>query len=1171
MSGNFSKNRYALRSVWFYRKLGLSVALGVATAATVITGALVVGDSMRGSLKSLTVDRLGKIDQMVIPGTFFEIEGIPASIDQRDIVTAILFDRGVVETAASGNSPVRRASSIQILGIDSSFTKLDAQGMFPTGEIGEDEIILNRVAADELGVRVGDQVTVRLPSEQAVPADSPLGKRESQTEGIPRLKVIEIIENRGLGRFALHPSQVEPMSAFLHRETIASTLEREGQANVLLVSQAIDTRDSAGSTDEAWIDSLPLSLADMGLKVSRVTRTFKPDDAPESVVIDYYQVTSDRLLLPQAATEKLAAEFPDATPVMTYLANAIERVDEGGKVTASVPYSILTAIDSSVALPLDFGTADASEPQSGRIPIVINDWTANALAAKVGDRLRIAYYEPEVEAGKEIERTFDAILTGIVPITTPSKPYRRSRTNEFDTRPTVYNDPDLTPSVPGVTDQDSISDWDLPFKLDRTISSEDDRYWAEHRLTPKAYVPLKVGQTYFGSRFGDTTALRFNADAAADVNAFESRIREALLPIRGELGWTAITIRSKQLAASSGTTPFDALFLSLSFFVILAAIMLISLLYRLGMLQRGREYGLLLASGWQGRDVSRLAIMEGLWSSLPGIALGLVGGLGYAWLVLAGLRSWWVGAVTVPFLEFHATPRSFLLGGFATLGVAVITIGVTARTLRRSTAQSLLAGRVEEKKARSLLPAKTGLISRFAIWGLVAAAIGALVAGSLGSGLVQAGAFVGAGMLLLMATLLGVYRRLSLPTNRNKGMHHDYSLRRFSFANLRRNPLRSTLAIGLMAVATFLIVSIGAFQLRPTESGVGGYSLLASTATPLYRDLNDRVVQSELLGRDRDSIPDAEIVSLRQKMGQDASCNNLYQAERPQVLAVPERMSQATSDVFDWAASLKVNNENRDTTGPVSPWSLLETEATGTEADPIPLVLDQNTAMWSLQMRGGVGEVKSFTWTEGDPVFFRVVGLLSNSVLQGSLLIGEKNFERVFPDVNGYQFFLIRTSEPTKVSQVLENRLSDVGMDVVESAQVLSRLMAVQNTYLKTFQSLGALGLLLGTFGLAIAQLRSALERQGELAVMRAIGFSRYRLGSSVMMETISLLALGIGCGLLCSAIAIAPNILAGQVLPPVSQPLAAIGFIACVGLLAGFATVGRVVRMPLIESLRKG
>lgn len=1175
MSSAFTKNQYAIRSAWFHRRLAFSVALGVATAATVITGALIVGDSMRGSLRALTVDRLGNIDQMVIPGGFFETDGIPREIDDRSVVPVILFDRGVVETAAVAGQAIRRASSIQILGIDDSFRTLDPNDLLPSESIGENEVVLNRAAADELGVEVGDQVTVRLPSEQAVPADSPLGKRDSQTEGIPRLSVKAVIDNRGLGRFALHPSQVEPMTAMLARETIAETLDRSGQANSLFVSSASSNVEAG---DASWMDSLPLRLADFGLKLSRVTKSFTPKGEPAETIFDYYQVTSDRLLLPEAASQTLM-EFEglqgDASPhvSMTYLANAIERIDGSGEVTASVPYNIITAIDSSALMPIDYGNAeklstdadDANSP-SALVPIVINDWTAKALEAAVGDRLRVAYYEPEVEGGREIERSFEAVLTSIVPITKPSKPYVRNRPNQFDTRPTVYNDPDLTPSVPGVTDQDSISDWDLPFKLDRKISTEDDRYWAEHRLTPKAFIPLAKGQQLFGSRFGDTTSIRFPASVAPTADELEAKIREALLPIRDKLGWAPIMIRDSQLAASQGTTPFDALFLSLSLFVILAAVMLISLLYRLGMLHRGREYGLLMASGWSGKDVARIAIREGWWSSVPGVLLGLVGGLGYAWLVLAALRSWWVGAVTVPFLEFHATPRSFLIGGVSTIAVALLTIWSTARRLRKSTAQSLLSGRVESTETAATIKKPPRRIGPMIASALLVAAVIALGIGGMGSGLAQAGAFVGAGMLLLTAALFFIHHRLAMPPSRNSSSANDYTLFKLSSGNLRRNPLRSTLAIGLMSVATFLIVSIGAFQLSPTESGIGGFALMARTATPLYRDLNDPVVQSELLGQDRDSILGTQIVSMRLKSGQDASCNNLYQAEQPQVLAVPPAMADATDRVpFDWA---KVNSDDL-LEADASPWTLLESAATGTADDPIPLVLDQNTAMWSLQMTGGIGQERSFSWTPDNPIYFRVVGLLSNSVLQGSLLIGEKNFERVFPEVNGYQFFMIATEQPTRVEEVLENRLGDVGMDVTQSAVVLSRLMAVQNTYLKTFQSLGALGLLLGTFGLAIAQLRSALERQSELAVLRAIGFSKSRLAKTSMIEAASLLAIGIGCGLACALIAIAPQAIAGQVLPPISAPILAISFITVVGLMAGLVTVVRVVQMPLIGSLR--
>ncbi len=1172
MTKSFTKNQFAFRSLCFHRRLACSISLGVATAATVITGALLVGDSMRGSLRALTIDRLGKVDQLVVPGGFFQVAGLPTQLASRELVPAILFDPGVVETVAVSGKPIRRAGSIQVIGIDSAFRHLDPLDVLPAQELGTDEVILNRAAADELAVAVGDLVTVRLPSQQAVPADSPLGKRDSQTAGIPRLKVVSIIDNRGLGRFALHPSQVEPLTAFMNRETIASTLDRPGRANVLFVSQPT-TNDQQADSSVVWADELPMRLADLGLKVTRVTQTFAPADRPATTVFDYYQLTSDRLLLPEVAVDKLIADFSgsDAPQVtMTYLANAIERLDASGNVTASVPYSIVSAINSSTVLPLDYASGlddQKSEQFDTPMPIVLNDWTASALSASIGDRLRLSYYEPEVEGGREIERSVDALLSAIVPIAKPSQPYRRDRSNEFDQAPTVYNDPDLTPSVPGVTDQDSISDWDLPFKLDRKISSADDRYWAEHRLTPKAFIPLADGQKLFGSRFGDTTSLRFPIDVAANVEELEQRIRQSLSSIRDRLGWAPITIREAQLKASSGSTPFDALFLSLSVFVILAAVMLISLLYRLGMLQRGREYGLLLAAGWNGRDVTKLAIREGLWSSLPGIALGLLGGLVYAWLVLMALRSWWVGAVTVPFLEFHATPRSFLIGGLATLTVAMATIWTTTRRLRRATPQSLLAGRVEEEPKN----AADGTRHRARTWAWIVAAVTsiaaviALVVGAMGSGMVQAGAFVGAGMLLLIATLIAIHGRLSTPPARTMNTSRPYTLSRLSIGNLRRNPLRSTLAIGLMAVATFLIVSIGAFQLRPTASGVGGFSLLGKTATPLYRDLNDKAVQAELLGPDRDSLSGGEVLSLRLQVGQDASCNNLYQAEQPQVLSVPPTMAKTTARVaFDWAA---VEANDSEFAEGESPWRLLEKPASGTQADPIPLVLDQNTAMWSLKL--GLGQVRSFSWSADKPIYFRLVGMLSNSVLQGSLLIGEANFEQAFPDINGYQFFLIATDQPDQVETVLENRLGDNGMDVTASAVVLSRMMAVQNTYLTTFQSLGALGLLLGTVGLAIAQLRSVLERQGELAVMRAIGFSQFRLAVAVMIETTALLAAGIGTGLLCSAIAIAPQALAGQVLPPLSQPLLAILGIVVVGLIAGLATVARVVRLPLIEAIR--
>ena len=52
-------------------RMNLAVALGAAAGTAVLTGALLVGDSMRGSLRALALDRLDKIDEVLAPGRFF--------------------------------------------------------------------------------------------------------------------------------------------------------------------------------------------------------------------------------------------------------------------------------------------------------------------------------------------------------------------------------------------------------------------------------------------------------------------------------------------------------------------------------------------------------------------------------------------------------------------------------------------------------------------------------------------------------------------------------------------------------------------------------------------------------------------------------------------------------------------------------------------------------------------------------------------------------------------------------------------------------------------------------------------------------------------------------------------------------------------------------------------
>ena len=63
--------RLVWRNLAYYWRTNLAVILGVATAVAVLSGALLVGDSVRGSLRDLVLARLGKTEAVVSSAQFF--------------------------------------------------------------------------------------------------------------------------------------------------------------------------------------------------------------------------------------------------------------------------------------------------------------------------------------------------------------------------------------------------------------------------------------------------------------------------------------------------------------------------------------------------------------------------------------------------------------------------------------------------------------------------------------------------------------------------------------------------------------------------------------------------------------------------------------------------------------------------------------------------------------------------------------------------------------------------------------------------------------------------------------------------------------------------------------------------------------------------------------------
>lgn len=386
--------------------------------------------------------------------------------------------------------------------------------------------------------------------------------------------------------------------------------------------------------------------------------------------------------------------------------------------------------------------------------------------------------------------------------------------------------------------------------------------------------------------------------------------------------------------------------------------------------------------------------------------------------------------------------------------------------------------------------------------------------------------------------------------------------------NAARERGRSVLTAGLIACATFLLVAVAAARKDPSaglpelDSGNGGYLLVAEAAAPLPFDPATPSGRAEL-GMTGGAFAAVDAIeAFRVRPGADASCLNLYRTGLPTVLGVPD--GQIDRGGFAFA----------DTPGE-NPWELLKKPLPpaagpdGRESPVFPVLGDMNTLQYSLKL--AVGDRIAVPDDANPVAYFQVVGKLDGSVFQGVLLTGEASFGELFPQNDGWGYLLVdapvNSQEP--LAAALEGGLSQYGVDAEPVGQRIASFLAVQNTYLSTFQALGGLGLLLGTLGLAAVMLRNVLDRRGELALLRAVGLGTRKIAALVMTETAFLLLWGLASGTAAALLALWPH-LSGRTAdaPWLGGALTLLAVFAA-GLLASLWAVRAAVRTPIVATLR--
>ena len=249
------------RNLSFFWKKHVLLALGISISAAVITGALIVGDSVRYSLDRILSLRLGEVTHvMESPDRYFTVETAERVSGNLDIpVASVLLADGIA--VVEGGQ--KRVNHVQVIGVDSTFDRV-AGLKDHYGRLSGDSVMISSNLARRLGVAEGETILLRMTRASLIPLNAPF---VSDADNIVSLRTViaGIAVEEHLGRFSMEASQTAPFNIFIASGTLRRLMELEGLSNVMLVA--------SGSSDrtESVQDSLRETgtIEDAGLKIKQ--------------------------------------------------------------------------------------------------------------------------------------------------------------------------------------------------------------------------------------------------------------------------------------------------------------------------------------------------------------------------------------------------------------------------------------------------------------------------------------------------------------------------------------------------------------------------------------------------------------------------------------------------------------------------------------------------------------------------------------------------------------------------------------------------------------------------------------------------------------------------------------------------------------------------------------
>lgn len=721
----------------------------------------------------------------------------------------------------------------------------------------------------------------------------------------------------------------------------------------------------------------------------------------------------------------------DVHPKVRYLSYLVNDIIHE---TDTVPYSFVTAVDKW-----------RGEPLKG-MEIVLSDYAAEHLHVSAGDSVRMSYFlSGDIKNLETNEKKF--FVKAVEPLSA------------------FMSDRLLSTEFPGLSNVEKCTDWDsdLPIKMDR-IHKDDEEFWNQYKHTPKAIVAYDAVAADWGSSFGVATALRLESDSIS-LNPHDFL--------------TVVSPREQGVYSANNGTDFSSLFLSLGFFIILSAILLMyNPLLEMFTLRR-EELQLYQMLGYKTKTIQRILFKEAFSVMLMASPFGVLAGVLYSYVTLWLLGNVWSGATHTEGFAVHLQPLTVLIGWGVGVFVCAVSLWLVIRdVLKPKCVEKVLT----ENKCR-----------RMWVVGFVLLAVTLMLVVYNFISMHSMALFIVCG--LLWTVVFGVLLNAFLSSKVINAAEVAWNRRQMMWQSIYATRKQQLLAYWSLAVGVFTVFAVGLN--RPDfsdaemfDKATGGYDLYVDSRVPVQYDLNNADVRKKL---SLSSIPsETRFLQFMRHTQDDASCLNLNKVVTPTILGV----------------------------------RLDEMGAFGLVPQPldVPCVyVDEEALIWS--MMKSVGDTIVYKNGKGEDVNVVIAGTYPTGVFHGNAVMSDTDFRNLWPQEGGIEVMLVKSSDPVAAAEILSVVMSEYGLSIQTTEERIKMFFEVTDTYLIIFLTFGGLGLLLGIFSLIVIVRKNLAASQQTICQLQAMGFRCLLIRRIMWCENAVIPLFAMFTGAIGSVISISANI----------------------------------------------